>query len=83
MMSYDKVKQANTLMIGTKQTIKAIEQGKTQEVFIAQDADQQLIAKLIPLCEKRKVAIVYVDSMKKLGQVCGIEVGAAMVAIVK
>ena len=34
-MSYDKVKQAKVRTVGTKQTKKAIEQGKALEVFIA------------------------------------------------
>ena len=33
------------------------------------------------LAQKNDVPITYVDSMKKLGKACGIEVGAATVAI--
>ncbi|SHF09598.1 large subunit ribosomal protein L7A [Seinonella peptonophila] len=82
-MSYDKVKQANQLMIGKKQTIKAITQGRAQEVVVATDADQQLVDQIISLCRSRGVAVLYVDSMKRLGQACGIEVKAATAAIVK
>ncbi len=41
-MSYDKVKQAKARTVGTKQTKKAIEQGKVLEVYIAKDADQHV-----------------------------------------
>jgi large subunit ribosomal protein L7A len=82
MMSYEKVKQAKQLLIGTKQTKKAIDQGRAQEVVIASDADERLIAELIDLCQERGIAISYVNSMKKLGRACGIEVGAASVALI-
>lgn len=82
-MSYEKVKQAENLSIGTKQTTKTVEQGKAAEVFVAKDADPRIIAKIVNLCRKTGVPVTYVDSMKQLGKACGIEVGAAMVAEVR
>lgn len=82
-MSYEKVKAAKTLLIGTKQTKKAIEQGKVEEVIVAQDADQHVISPVISMCRKRGIAVSFVDSMKELGKACGIEVGAATAAILK
>jgi large subunit ribosomal protein L7A len=80
-MSYEKVKQAKSITIGTKQTKKAIEQGKAKEVFVASDADQNITNKIISMCHERNIAVVHVESMKKLGKACGIEVGAAAAAI--
>lgn len=82
-MSYDKVKQAKARTVGTKQTKKAIEQGKVLEVYIAKDADQHVTNGLITMCQDRNITIQYVDSMKDLGKACGIEVGAATVGILK
>ncbi|SFJ37696.1 50S ribosomal protein L7ae-like protein [Thermoflavimicrobium dichotomicum] len=80
-MSYEKVKQAKSLTIGTKQTKKAIEQGKAEEVFVAADADPHITDSIVAMCKERGVAVVHVDSMKELGKACGIEVGAATAAI--
>jgi large subunit ribosomal protein L7A len=80
-MSYEKVKTAKSLTIGTKQTRKAIEQGKATEVFVADDADPQVVHPIISMCKERGIAVTHVDSMKKLGKACGIEVGAATAAI--
>lgn len=82
-MSYDKVKQARYSVIGTKQTLKAIEKQLVLEVFIATDADSKVTASVIAAAKKMNLPIQYVDSMKKLGKSCGIEVGAAVVAIKK
>lgn len=81
-MSYDKVKQAGKICIGTKQTTKAVELGKTNEVFVAKDADPRITNKMVSLCKKMDITVTYVDSMKSLGKACGIEVGAAMAAVV-
>src|SRR4051812_4254786 len=80
-VSYEKVKQAASLMIGAKQTKKAVEQGKAQQVVIARDADEHVTLPVINLCKNKGIAVLYVDSMKELGKACGIEVGAATAAI--
>ena len=81
-MPYEKVKQADKISIGTKQATKLIEAGKAQEVFVAKDADPRVTSKVIALCKKMGIQVTYVDSMKQLGKACGIEVGAAIVAVV-
>lgn len=82
-MSYEKVKQAKRIIVGTKQTVKALNAGKVQELVVAENASQKLKHSLIRDAEKAGVTINYVDSMKKLGKTCGISVGAAAVAILK
>jgi len=81
-MSYEKVAQAKQIVVGTKQTLKAIEQGKKIEVILANDADTRITNKVVHLCHKRNVPVMWVDAMKKLGKACGIEVGTAAVAII-
>lgn len=81
-MSYDKVAQADAdLIIGTKQVIKSIKNGEAKEVIIATDADSHITNKVLEVVESADIPVSYVDSMKKLGKTCGIEVGAATVAI--
>ena len=82
-MSYEKVLQAKSVIIGTKQTVKALKNGIVKEVIIAEDADPYLTASVVETATELNVPITYVDSMKKLGKACGIEVGAATVAIIK
>ncbi|MDD9150514.1 MULTISPECIES: 50S ribosomal protein L7ae-like protein [unclassified Sporolactobacillus] len=81
-MSYDKVAQAeNGIIIGTKQALKAMKENRVKEVVIAKDADLRITNKVLTLAEELDVPVSTVDSMKKLGQACGIEVGASAVAI--
>jgi large subunit ribosomal protein L7A len=82
-MSYEKVSQATKIVIGTKQTVKALKDGLVKEVVVADDADQKVTAQVIIKSLEYSVPVLHVDSMKKLGKACGIEVGASTVAIIR
>ncbi|WP_078543152.1 50S ribosomal protein L7ae-like protein [Litchfieldia alkalitelluris] len=81
-MSYEKVLQASKIIIGTKQTVKALQTTTVQEVVIAEDADRRVLNKVIQIASEKQIPVTKVESMKKLGKACGIEVGAAAVAII-
>ncbi|MFC2949281.1 50S ribosomal protein L7ae-like protein [Virgibacillus sediminis] len=81
-MSYEKVTQVKSrVIIGTKQTLKAMKNGEISEVFIADDADPKITQKVASLAEELNIPCERVDSMNKLGAACGIEVGASTAAI--
>lgn len=69
--------------IGLKQSLKAVEKAMAKQVFIAKDADERVVGKIKELCLKNNTPTVYVDTMKQLGKACGIEVGAAVVCLLK
>lgn len=81
-MSYDKVSQANEIIVGTKQSVKALLNNDVKEIVIAEDADDRVVQKVVQTAEQKQVPLIKVESMKKLGKACGIEVGAATVAII-
>lgn len=83
MMADDRGLQDAQIKIGTKQTVKAVEQDQAAEVYVAEDGDPRLTSKIVTLCAKKNVKLTYVDSMSNLGKACGIEVGAAMAAVLK
>lgn len=80
-MSYDKVTQAEKLIIGTKQAVKTIRLNKAHEVFIAQDAEDRVISPVIEEAARQGVPLTYVDSREELGKACGIQVAASVVVI--
>ncbi|MGP4070456.1 50S ribosomal protein L7ae-like protein [Halobacillus sp. B29] len=81
-MSYEKVAQAKSeIVIGTKQTLKAMKNGEVIEVITADDADQTMTMKVVRLARELQIPHTRVSSMKELGNACGIDVGAATVAI--
>ena len=80
-MSYEKVRQAKNVIIGTKQAVKALKNGKATELIVAKDAEARVTAKAVELARELNIPVTYVDSMKELGKACGIDVGAATVAL--
>ncbi|WP_273129032.1 50S ribosomal protein L7ae-like protein [Metabacillus sp. HB246100] len=82
-MSYEKVSQASKIIVGTKQSVKALLNNEVREIIIAEDADHRIIQKIIQTAKQQQVPLTKVASMKKLGRACGIEVGAAAVAIIQ
>lgn len=69
--------------VGIKQTIKAVEKGVAKTVFVAKDADERIVAKIVELCKKDNIQVIYVDTMKQLGKACNIDVGAAVACTLK
>ncbi|GEL78074.1 50S ribosomal protein L7ae-like protein [Tenuibacillus multivorans] len=83
-MSYEKVAQAKkSLIIGAKQVLKSIKSGDVLEVVVAENAERRITDKVLKAADQYEIPIAYVESMKKLGEACGIDVGAAAVAIKK
>ena len=72
-----------TKVIGIKQSIKAVEKEAAVEVYIADDADIRLISPLQQACRNKNVPAISGYSMEELGKACGIDVGAAAIAILK
>lgn len=81
-MSVDRLK-IMAKAIGAKQATKAVEKGMASLMYIAEDADTRVTGPIRELCDSKGVAIEMVPSMGDLGKACGIEVGAAAVAILK
>lgn len=73
-------KQGERMRIGLKQTMKAIELGIAEEVFVAQDADPRMATRIVQACDQRGIKLTRVDTMRDLGRTCGIDVGAAAAA---
>lgn len=67
--------------IGIKQTAKALKQEKVKALYVAEDADAHVVQQVVELAKSRNIEIIYIDSMKKLGKACQIEVGAAVAAV--
>ncbi|MEW9124474.1 MAG: ribosomal L7Ae/L30e/S12e/Gadd45 family protein [Thermotaleaceae bacterium] len=80
---FDELKKQNKLIIGSKQGLKAIKENRAQTLFIAKDAERHVTRNIEEAGKEMQVQTVYVDSMKKLGKACGIEVGAAVAVILK
>jgi len=83
MVGLEKIKHAKKVVIGAKQTKKAIESNKAETVFVARDAENRGTDPIYKLCKEKGIEIIEVASMRELGRACGIEVGSASAAIIQ
>lgn len=82
-MTLEHLIRARKKTVGTKQTMKAIERGAAKVVYVAQNAEHQVLEPVLQLCAAKGVPVIKVESMLALGKACRIEVGCASAAIVE
>lgn len=68
-------------VVGVKQLKKALRDNKIAKVFFAEDADPTLLAPIITLCWEQNIPMEGTPTMVDLGRACGIQVGAAVAAL--
>ena len=71
------------MVVGAKQVRRALEKGSVARLYVAQDADPALLQPLVQKSVDLGVRVEQFDSMKLLGEACGIAVGAAVAALLK
>lgn len=70
-------------VVGKKQTINAVKEGKVAVVFLAEDTDNHVKEEIIKACKDNNISIISVETKLDLGRACGIDVPAACAAILK
>ncbi|CAB1129954.1 Putative ribosomal protein L7Ae-like [Candidatus Hydrogenisulfobacillus filiaventi] len=76
----EELKNPAARVVGARETVKKLAQGRVRLVYIARDADPKVVDPVLQACQARQVPVVWVDAMAELGRLCGIAVGAACAA---
>ncbi len=71
------------LMVGYKQTLKALNKNIVNTVYLSQSCDDKLRLTIEEAASKTDASIMYINSMRELGAMCGIEVGASCAVLLK
>ena len=75
---------AKRCVVGLKQTLRALQQDRVAEVYLADDIDEHIRRKIITACGEHDVSCESAGmNQKELGAKCRIEVGAAVLSILK
>lgn len=82
-MALEELKNASSVVVGTRQTLKAIENESARVVFIARDAEEKVTLPVVRHSQEKHIPVRYADSMEQLGKACNIKVGAASAAVVE
>lgn len=68
-------------VVGRRETLREIQRGIAAEIYVAKDADTAILSVIEEAGRRHQIPIHYVDTMRELGELCGIEVGAACAAV--
>lgn len=71
------------LIIGLKQTKKALLSGNAKELYIARDCDPIISEPLMDTANNMGVQVFFISTMKELGSMCSINVGASCAVVIK
>lgn len=70
-------------VIGMKQTLKAVKEGKAIKVILAEDTDESIKKSIVACCDHYQITVERVETKVGLGKAGGIERAAAVIAIIK
>ena len=71
------------LHVGYKQAVRALAESNAEKIFIAEDCDDKMKNDLASLANEKNTPVTYVPTMKELGSMCEIEVGASCATVLK
>lgn len=71
------------LQVGYKQAVRALAEDKVKKVFLSDDCDKKISSSVEKSAKEKNADVFYVPTMKELGDLCGIEVGASCAVILK
>ncbi len=69
-------------VVGTKQTLKALQSQYVTELYVAKDAEPELLEELIQIANDQQLSIVELPTMDELGKACEVEVKTATAALI-
>ena len=70
-------------VIGVKQSIKAIKDGKGTVLYVAKDAERKIIIPLVEIALRNEIKVIEIDTMRDLGKMCGIDVKSSATLILE
>ena len=76
-------------VVGTRQLLKKLASDEISVLYVAKDAQREITEKLTALLKQKflaegnRVEIVTVETMEKLGDMCGIAVGSAAAGLLR
>lgn len=80
---FEELENAENRVVGLKQLLRSLEADEVSVVYIADDADLSIKKRIMAAVGGKDIHVVDVESMRVLGTICGIDVGAACAGIIK
>lgn len=69
--------ERSKLQVGYKQAVRALNENKASKVFVAEDCDDHIKDGVSKIAMQSNTPVFFISTMKELGNMCKIEVGAS------
>ena len=79
----ERLKKRAMRVVGARQTLRALSEGKAETVFLAMDADHHLRQQVEQEAGARGVPVRFMATMEELAQLCRVVVPSAAAAVRK
>ncbi|MEA4929297.1 MAG: ribosomal L7Ae/L30e/S12e/Gadd45 family protein [Candidatus Limiplasma sp.] len=79
----EELRQPEKRVVGTKQVLRAVRDGRAARVFLCKDADEFLYRQIEAACTEHNVPVTQMASREKLGKVCLVGVKTAAAALLR
>lgn len=70
-------------VVGAKQVKRALITSDVELVYIAKDAEGKVTDEIIGFCNEKQIQIIQIENMRILGDACGININAAVAALIR
>jgi large subunit ribosomal protein L7A len=75
--------KSDNKVVGAKQVKRSLITLDVELVYIAKDAEKKVTEEIIEFCNEKQIPIVQIESMRILGDACGININAAVAALIR
>ena len=76
--------EAKEKVVGLKETLRALQNDKVSAVYLANDVDESLLRRVKAALQGKNIQVIPAGiGRKEFGRLCGIEVGASVVALLR
>ena len=82
-MIHEELSDAGRRVVGTKQVLRALEEGRLERAYVAKDADLTLTQRVVDRCYAKNIPCQEIETMEKRGRACAIEVKAAAAGLLR
>lgn len=73
----------NGRVAGLKQVLRCARLEALEKVYIARDADEDIVLRLQAVCDKHSIQADMTYTMHQIGSACALEVGSACAGVLK
>ena len=75
--------ELKNLKTGFKEVMNIVAKNNAQRIVVAEDCEDRMKSQIIQAAEQTGVDVEYAQTMKQLGKLCGIDVGASCAVVKK